>query len=133
MLAKKSRGLSDILPLILRGFPHAIAVTTAEVTDRKGALLGLSRCSADLQLLSVFWLIVAMSANPLPSGSMRCWVRKLKSPNGVNCTPLLLCLSVGLLNAHLLGLRNTAVYGKTASVSLIPACSLSILPSFPSC
>ena len=46
MLAKKSRGLSDILPLILRGFPHAIAVTTAEVTDRKGALLGLSRCSA---------------------------------------------------------------------------------------
>ncbi len=49
MLAKKPRGLSDILPLILRGFPHAIAVTTAEVTDRKGALLGLSRCAADLQ------------------------------------------------------------------------------------
>jgi len=29
--------------------PHAIAVTTAEVTDRKGALLALSRCASDLQ------------------------------------------------------------------------------------
>jgi transposase len=28
--------------------PHAIAVTTAEVTDRKGALLALGRCAADL-------------------------------------------------------------------------------------
>lgn len=29
--------------------PHAIAVTTADVTDRKGALLALGRCAADLQ------------------------------------------------------------------------------------
>ena len=32
-----------------RALPHAIAVTTAEVTDRKGALLALGRCAADLQ------------------------------------------------------------------------------------
>ena len=32
-----------------QGLPHAIAVTTAEVTDRKGVLLALSRCAADLQ------------------------------------------------------------------------------------
>jgi len=32
-----------------QGLPHAIAVTTAEVTDRKGALLALGRCAADLQ------------------------------------------------------------------------------------
>ena len=29
--------------------PHAIAVTTADVTDRKGALLALGRCAAGLQ------------------------------------------------------------------------------------
>ncbi len=29
--------------------PHAIAVTTADVTDRKGALLALGRCATDLQ------------------------------------------------------------------------------------
>ena len=32
-----------------QGLPHAIAVTTAEVTDRKGALQALGRCAADLQ------------------------------------------------------------------------------------
>ena len=29
--------------------PHAIAVTTAEVTDRKGTLLALGRCAVNLQ------------------------------------------------------------------------------------
>ena len=130
---KKTSGIKRHIAVDTQGFPHAIAVTTAEVTDRKGALLGLSRCAADLQDVEGVLADSGYVGQPLPSGSMRCWVRKLKSPNGVNFTPLLLCLSVGLLNAHLLGLRNTAVYGKTASVSLIPACSLSILPSFPSC
>lgn len=32
-----------------QGLPHAVAVTTAEVTDRKGALLALGRCVAGLQ------------------------------------------------------------------------------------
>ena len=31
-----------------QGFPHAVAVTTAEVTDRKGALQAMSRCKANL-------------------------------------------------------------------------------------
>ena len=31
-----------------QGFPHALAVTTAEVTDRKGALQALGRCKAGL-------------------------------------------------------------------------------------
>lgn len=31
-----------------QGFPHAVAVTTAEVTDRKGALQALKRCKSSL-------------------------------------------------------------------------------------
>ena len=31
-----------------QGLPHAIAVTTADVTDRKGTLMALNRCSPDL-------------------------------------------------------------------------------------
>ena len=31
-----------------QGFPHAVAVTTAEVTDRKGALQAMRRCTASL-------------------------------------------------------------------------------------
>lgn len=32
-----------------QGLPHAIAVTTADVTDRKGALEAMDRCAANLQ------------------------------------------------------------------------------------
>ena len=46
---KKTSGIKRHIAVDTQGFPHAIAVTTAEVTDRKGALLGLSRCAADLQ------------------------------------------------------------------------------------
>ena len=31
-----------------QGLPHAVAVTTAEVTDRKGALQALARCASSL-------------------------------------------------------------------------------------
>ena len=31
-----------------QGLPHAVAVTTAEVTDRKGALQALTRCKSSL-------------------------------------------------------------------------------------
>ena len=32
-----------------QGLPHAIAVTTAEVTDRDGALLAIDRCKPNLE------------------------------------------------------------------------------------
>ena len=46
---KKISGIKRHIAVDTQGLPHAIGVTTAEVTDRKGALLALSRCSADLQ------------------------------------------------------------------------------------
>ena len=46
---KKISGIKRHIAVDTQGLPHAIAVTTAEVTDRKGALLALSRCAADLQ------------------------------------------------------------------------------------
>ena len=46
---KKGSGIKRHLAVDTQGLPHAIAVTTAEVTDRKGVLLALSRCAADLQ------------------------------------------------------------------------------------
>jgi transposase len=46
---KKVSGIKRHIAVDTQGFPHAIAVTTANVTDRKGALLALGRCAADLQ------------------------------------------------------------------------------------
>ncbi|WP_408627106.1 IS5 family transposase [Azospira inquinata] len=46
---KEVSGIKRHIAVDTQGLPHAIAVTTAEVTDRKGALLALGRCAADLQ------------------------------------------------------------------------------------
>ena len=45
---KKISGIKRHIGVDTQGFPHAVAVTTAEVTDRKGALQALRRCKAHL-------------------------------------------------------------------------------------
>lgn len=46
---KKVSGIKRHVAVDTQGFPHAIAVTTAEVTDRKGALQALRRCKVNLR------------------------------------------------------------------------------------
>ena len=45
---KKVSGIKRHIAVDTQGFPHAIAVTTAEVTDRQGALTALQSSRADL-------------------------------------------------------------------------------------
>lgn len=46
---KKVSGIKRHIAVDTQGLPHAIAVTTAEVTDRKGALQALERCKSGLK------------------------------------------------------------------------------------
>lgn len=48
---KKVSGIKRHIAVDTQGLPHAVAVTTAEVTDRKGALAALKRCEPGLQLV----------------------------------------------------------------------------------
>ena len=45
---KKVSGIKRHIAVDTQGLPHAVAVTTAEVTDRKGALQALVRCKPHL-------------------------------------------------------------------------------------
>ena len=45
---KKVSGIKRHIAVDTQGLPHAVAVTTAEVTDRKGALQALERCKSRL-------------------------------------------------------------------------------------
>jgi transposase len=45
---KKVSGIKRHIAVDTQGFPHAVAVTTAEVTDRKGALQAFKRCKSSL-------------------------------------------------------------------------------------
>lgn len=46
---KKISGIKRHIVVDTQGLPHAVAVTTAEVTDRKGALKALARCQNGLK------------------------------------------------------------------------------------
>jgi transposase len=46
---KKVSGIKRHLAVDTQGLPHAISITTAEVSDRKGAELAFERCAEDLQ------------------------------------------------------------------------------------
>jgi transposase len=51
---KKVSGIKRHIAVDTQGFPHAVAVTTANVTDRKGALQAFKRCKGSLtQVCSV--------------------------------------------------------------------------------
>ena len=45
---KKVCGIKRHIAVDTQGLPHAVAVSTAEVTDRKGALQAMQRCAARL-------------------------------------------------------------------------------------
>jgi transposase len=46
---KKVSGIKRHIAVDTQGLPHAVAVTTAEVTDRKGALAAFDRCADNLR------------------------------------------------------------------------------------
>lgn len=46
---KKVSGIKRHLAVDTQGLPHAVAITTAEVSDRKGAVLAFERCADDLR------------------------------------------------------------------------------------
>jgi hypothetical protein len=45
---KKVSGIQRHMAVDTQGLPHSVQVTTAEVTDRKGALQAIGRCKAGL-------------------------------------------------------------------------------------
>lgn len=45
---KKVSGIKRHIAVDTQGLPHAIAVTTADVTDRKGAIEAIDRCASNL-------------------------------------------------------------------------------------
>ncbi len=46
---KKVSGIKRHIAVDTQGFPHAVAVTTADVTDRNGALAAFDRCADNLK------------------------------------------------------------------------------------
>ena len=67
---KKVSGIKRHIAVDTQGLPHAIAVTTAEVTDRSGALQAMDRCQANLTLVESILVDGGYTGQPFADGVM---------------------------------------------------------------
>ena len=65
---KKVSGIKRHIAVDTQGLPHAIAVTTAEVTDRKGALQALERCKPNLEYVQSLLCDSGYTGEPFAEG-----------------------------------------------------------------
>lgn len=67
---KKVSGIKRHIAVDAQGLPHALAVTTAEVTDRSGALQAIDRCQANLTLVESILVDGGYTGQPFADGVM---------------------------------------------------------------
>ena len=65
---KKVSGIKRHIAVDTMGFPHAVAVTTANVTDRQGALQALQRCQSNLSEVKKVLVDGGYTGNPFVQG-----------------------------------------------------------------
>ena len=67
---KKVSGIKRHIAVDTQGFPHATAVTTADVTDRNGALGAIDRCKPNLALVESVLVDGGYTGEPFADGVM---------------------------------------------------------------
>ena len=67
---KKVSGIKRHIIVDTQGFPHATAVTTADVTDRNGALEAVDRCKPNLELVDRVLVDGGYTGQPFADGVM---------------------------------------------------------------
>ena len=68
---KKVSGIKRHIAVDTQGFPHATAVTTADVTDRNGALGAIDRCKPNLELVESVLVDGGYTGQPFADGVMQ--------------------------------------------------------------
>ena len=67
---KKVSGIKRHVIVDTQGFPHATAVTAADVTDRNGALEAVDRCKPNLELVESVLVDGGYTGQPFADGVM---------------------------------------------------------------
>lgn len=80
---KKVSGIKRHIAVDTQGLPHAIWVTTAEVTDRAGALAMFDRHKSSLLKVSNVLADGGYAGAPFADGSRSDWAQRLKSPSAM--------------------------------------------------
>jgi transposase len=67
---KKVSGIKRHIAVDTQGLPHAVAVTTADVTDRNGALAAIDRCKPNLERVESVLVDGGYTGEPFADGVM---------------------------------------------------------------
>ena len=131
---KKVSGIKRHIGVDTQGFPHAVAVTTADVTDRKGALQALERCKSTLKRVRSLLCDSGDTGKPFAQGvkailgkRVTVQIAKRSELHTFTVMPKRWIVERSFASsAASLGWRRTEGYGRTASGCLTPACNSSI-------
>lgn len=85
---KKVPGIKRHIAVDSQGLPHAVWVTTANVTDRGGPCRLFPCIRRGCPVSRTSWWTAVTPGKPLPTGSNACWAQRSKWPSAVNCTRL---------------------------------------------
>lgn len=123
---KKVAGIKRHIAVDMLGLPHAIEVTTAEVTDRAGALKAITRYAANLTQVTSVLADGGYSDQPFASAvseklGATVQIAKRNERHTFKVIP-----QRWLVERSFAWLENAGAYRKTASVSSIPVYSSSI-------
>ena len=92
---KKVSGIKRHIAVDLQGLPHAIHVTTANVTDRAGALAMFDHHQADLSQVQKVLVDRGYTGKPFAEAVRRLLGATYRSCAGMSCTPSWFCRSDG--------------------------------------
>src|SRR5208283_5791788 len=67
---KKVSGIKRHIAVDTQGLPHSVAVTTADVTDRNGALAAIDRCKTNLESVQSVLVDGGYTGEPFADGVM---------------------------------------------------------------
>ncbi len=113
---KRVSGIKRHIAVDTQALPQAIDVTTAEITNRNGALAALDRCVDNLKQVRSLLADGGYTGKPFArKPSSKDWVRPSRSPNAASSTPSPSCPSDGSSNAPSPGSTNADGSGKAAS------------------
>ena len=133
---KKVSGIKRHIAVDTQGLPHAIALTTADMTDRQGALQAFKRCKGALGQVQSVLADGGYTGEPFAQGVREILGEQVTvqvAKSAANCTHSKSCPNAGWWSAALPGWTRTGGCGRTASGGSTPACSSCIWHSWHSC
>jgi transposase len=112
---KKISGIKRHLAVDTQGLPHAIAVTTAEVTDRNGALAAFDRCAGNLEHVTSVLVDGGYSGKPFSEAVQQTLGATVQIAKRSQLHTFAVMLNDGSSNGLLRGSKSAGDSGRTAN------------------